>query len=67
MTVARKKRRLVRWMRYLQATESQSTNRLFGGIHTGHSKAYMRYMYAARPAPIGIRVPWGPLSQSGRP
>lgn len=65
MNASRAKRRVIRWMRYLDHTHSMSPHRNHAGYHAGHSKAYTDYMLAGRAAPNGIRVPWTRLSLRG--
>lgn len=65
MNVSLAKRRLLRWHRYIRATNSVGTNRLSGGYHRGHAKANWGYMTAGRATPNGLRVPLTPWAQKG--
>ena len=65
MNASQAKRRLIRWMRYLDHTQSVPTRRSHAGYHNGHIKAYTNYMNAGRYSPNGIRTPWTRTSRPG--
>ena len=65
MRVNKAKRRLVRWYRYIDHTNSVTTNSRLAGYHAGHMKAYSDVMYAHTWVPKGIRSPWVLTSQPG--
>jgi hypothetical protein len=46
------------WERYIRTTGSTCSNRLSGGYHWGHVKAWSGVTYARRYVPIGVRDPW---------
>jgi hypothetical protein len=58
MNTSKAKRRLIRWMRYLDHTNSISTNKARGGYHLGHVNAYHDVSFAGLGAARGIRCPW---------
>lgn len=66
MKVAKAKRRLLKWKRYVERTGSSSANRNLAGYHNGHTKAYMNYQNANYAPPLGIRVVWYGYSKRGR-
>jgi hypothetical protein len=63
MRVGKAKRRHMRWLRYIQKTQSESGHVNAAGYHTGMVIAHDNAMKAHRWAPIGFReVPipmWG--------
>lgn len=65
MNASKAKHRLLRWMRYLDSTESQPTSNRHGGYHRAHVMAYSAYTYAHRWSPKGIRTPWVRTSRPG--
>jgi len=62
VTAARAKRLAIRWARYVGRLPARAGARQRGGIYRGHAMAYSRYMYAGRPYPTGVRIPWQPLA-----
>jgi hypothetical protein len=64
MKVARAKRRLLKWRRYLDKTGSVSNHKYNANYHRGHTIAYWNYMFAHRYPPVGPRIPVAWLSQS---
>ncbi len=56
--VNKAKRRWLQWSRYVARTGTVASNRLSGGYHWGHAKAYEDVANAKRYAPIGLRSPY---------
>lgn len=65
MRVNRAKRRLLRWMRYVEKTDSRTSNRRWRPYHQGHVKAFSDVTFAHTWPPKGIRSPWRQTSQPG--
>ena len=65
MNASKAKRRLLRWVRYLDHTASVSTHKGRAHYHQGHAKAYTNYMTAGRYSPNGLRYPLEAWSRPG--
>lgn len=56
MRVGKAKRRYLKWLRYIQKTQSETGHRYSAGYHRGMVIAHDDAMKAHRWAPIGFRV-----------
>lgn len=60
MNASKARRRWLTWCRYIDKTQSMTSNRRFAGIHAGQAKAYECVMFARRSFPRGVLVPYYP-------
>lgn len=60
MNASRARRRWLKWCRYVDKTQSQTSNKNFAGTHAGQARAHQDVTFAQRYFPKGARRPFYP-------